>query len=128
MNRADSINLLPIYYYYNDYSIRPDAIENLENIIAIMNKYPSIEIQLKSYTDCRGSAVYNQFLSEQRAATTVAYIQTKIAYPERISGIGLGENDLVNNCACEGDEKSFYSEAEHQRNRRTVFFIIDKSK
>lgn len=122
---TDSMQLSPIYFNYNDYSIRKDAFENLENIIVIMNKYPTIEIQIKSYTDCRGSKVYNQFLSEQRAATSVAYIQTKIAYPERISGIGLGESELVNDCACEEEVKSFCSEAAHQRNRRTTFHIVN---
>lgn len=123
---TDSIQLAPIYFNFNDYSIRMDAVENLENIIALMNKYPTIEIQLKSYTDCRGSKVYNQFLSEQRAAASVTYIQTKIAYPERISGVGLGESELVNNCICEDEVKSFCSEAEHQRNRRTTFHVLKK--
>lgn len=125
-DKSDSLQLLPIYFDFNDFSIRADAVENLDNIIALMNKYPKLEIQLKSYTDCRGTRVYNQYLSEKRAESSVAYIQAKINNPSRISGNGYGENSPVNGCVCEDDVKSTCSELAHQKNRRTAFFVIDK--
>jgi outer membrane protein OmpA-like peptidoglycan-associated protein len=91
-----------------------------------MNKYPKLQIQLKSYTDCRGPRVYNQYLSDKRAETSVAYIQARINNPSRISGNGYGENSPVNGCVCEDDVKSTCSELAHQKNRRTAFFVIDK--
>jgi outer membrane protein OmpA-like peptidoglycan-associated protein len=54
----------------------------------------------------------------------VNYIQKRITNPSRISGKGFGENQLVNDCACEGDVVSDCSEEDHQLNRRTEFIII----
>jgi hypothetical protein len=40
-------------------------------IIKVMNAYPSMEIQLSAFADCRGSLEYNKTLSENSARATL---------------------------------------------------------
>jgi len=114
----------PIYFDYDKFFIRPDAAIELDKIVAVMNEYPTMEIELGSHTDCRGSKKYNFNLSDKRAKASAEYIRKRIANPTRIYGKGYGESKLVNTCACEAPKKSTCSEDEHQQNRRTEFVII----
>lgn len=118
------ININPIYFDFDKWNIRPDAAAELDKIVAIMNEYPNMEIELGSHTDCRGKMVYNDWLSQQRATSSANYIKSKITNPQRIYGKGYGERKLLNNCPCEGKKKSKCSEEEHQLNRRTEFVIV----
>ncbi|OFX28058.1 MAG: hypothetical protein A2033_05885 [Bacteroidetes bacterium GWA2_31_9] len=113
-----------IYFDYGKYNIRDDAEPELDKIIKIMNEYPNMEVKLSSYTDSRASKEYNQVLSNNRAIATANYIKKKITNPERISGKGYGETNLVNDCAGEGDIVTNCTEEEHQLNRRSEFIIM----
>jgi outer membrane protein OmpA-like peptidoglycan-associated protein/tetratricopeptide (TPR) repeat protein len=121
---AKVFEIKPIYFDVNKALIRPDAAAELDKIVAILNENPSMEIELGSHTDCRSSATYNQWLSDERAKASAAYIKARISNPERITGKGYGESQLLNGCACEGTVKSTCSEAEHQKNRRTEFKVV----
>jgi outer membrane protein OmpA-like peptidoglycan-associated protein len=114
----------PIYFDLGKSEIRPDAALELDKIVAFMNENPTIEIELGSHTDCRGSMASNAKLSEARAKSSAEYVQSRITNPKRIYGKGYGESKLVNGCACEGKKPSTCTEEEHQANRRTEFKII----
>lgn len=121
---ATMIDIKPIYFDLGKYTIRPDAAKELDKIVKVMNDYPTMEIELGSHTDCRGSVASNAKLSDNRAKASAAYVRARITNPARIYGKGYGESKLKNGCACEGAVKSTCSEAEHQENRRTEFIII----
>lgn len=118
------IKINPINFDVNKFTIRPDAKAELDKIVEVMNKYPEMEVELGSHTDCRASIGYNEKLSDQRAKASAAYIKSKITDPNRIYGKGYGESKLLNGCACEGETKSNCSEEEHEKNRRTEFKVI----
>jgi len=121
---AKLFSINPIYFDLNKFNIRGDASFELDKIVAIMNAYPTVVIELGSHTDCRASYAYNMKLSDNRAKASAAYIKQRITNPDRIYGKGYGESKLVNRCACEGNVKSDCTEEEHQKNRRTEFIII----
>ncbi|ASS49880.1 MAG: hypothetical protein A3D31_09885 [Candidatus Fluviicola riflensis] len=121
---ATLIDIKPIYFDYAKFNIRKDAAIELEKIVKVMNDYPTMQIELGSHTDCRGSIQSNESLSDKRAKASAAYIKSKIKNPERIYGKGYGEAKLKNDCGCEGPVKSTCSEESHQENRRTEFIII----
>ena len=121
---AELIDINPINFDLNKSVIRPDAKIELNKIVAVMNKYPGLVVELGSHTDCRASKAYNRKLSDRRAKSSAAYIKTKITNPERIYGKGYGEEILLNGCECEGSVKSDCSEEEHEKNRRTEFKVI----
>ncbi|MCG6190941.1 MULTISPECIES: OmpA family protein [Maribellus] len=57
-----------------------------------MDSYPDTNIEVQGHTDSKGSEIYNQNLSEQRAATISGYLYVKgIAY-NRLTIKGFGEN------------------------------------
>ncbi|AEA44032.1 OmpA family protein [Fluviicola taffensis] len=122
---AKAIDLKPIYFDLAKYDIRPDAAVELDKIVAIMNEFPTMVIELGSHTDCRGTALKNLELSQKRADASANYIKSKIKDPYRIAGKGYGETKILNGCSCEGPKKQpKYTEAQHSVNRRTEFLVV----
>ncbi len=109
------IRLDKLYYDYDKFFIRSDAAVELDRVVSYMKKYPSLEIELGSHTDARGSDEYNRQLSQNRANAAVEYIISRGIARNRITAVGYGETQLVNRCS-NGVECPDY---EHQQNRRT---------
>lgn len=114
------IELPNIYYNFNDATLRPDAVKDLNLVIALMKQQPSITIELASHTDSRGGAVYNQNLSQSRANGVVEYLVQKGISRNRLTPVGYGESEPRNRC---GDGVPC-TEQEHGRNRRTEVKIM----
>lgn len=124
LNLAEVFNVGPIYFDLDKYTIREDARPELDKVVELMKAYPDMVIDLSSHTDCRASKGYNERLSNNRARATAKYIRKELKDDKRITGTGLGEMELVNDCECEGAVVSDCDEDEHQRNRRTEFRIV----
>jgi outer membrane protein OmpA-like peptidoglycan-associated protein len=120
------VNLNTIYFDFDKSDIRPDAETELLKIVDIMNKNSSMEVKLNSHTDSRASDAYNQTLSNQRAESTVNFIQSRITNPSRISGKGYGESKLTNECSGNKNSSVECTEEQHQLNRRTEFIVVRK--
>jgi outer membrane protein OmpA-like peptidoglycan-associated protein/tetratricopeptide (TPR) repeat protein len=116
---ANLVELNPIYFDFDKSNITAKAAFELDKLVQVMNKYPQISISAESHTDSRGSATYNESLSERRAKTTVQYVISKGIDADRISGVGKGENSPKVDCS------KGCSEEEHQLNRRSEFIIIE---
>jgi outer membrane protein OmpA-like peptidoglycan-associated protein/tetratricopeptide (TPR) repeat protein len=112
-----------IYFDYDKSNIRYDAEIELQKVFAVLNKYPTMKIDIRSHTDCRGPASYNEKLSNSRAKSTRQYLIDKGVDAERLTAKGYGESRLVNDCGCEPSNESSCSEEEHQLNRRSEFII-----
>jgi len=115
-----------IYFDYDHAEIRPDAAKELDKIVVIMNKYPTMHVEIASHADCRGDAAYNLDLSDRRAKSSNEYVKARITNPDRISGKGYGETRLLNDCPCKGDEVSDCTPEQQQKNRRTEFIVLKK--
>ena len=113
------IDIQPIYFDLGKYAIRPDAAQELNKIVSTMQENPTLEIELGSHTDARGSASSNLRLSDQRAKASADYIVSQGIDRLRITGKGYGETTILNRCA----DGVKCSEDEHQQNRRTEFTI-----
>ncbi|RYC68530.1 OmpA family protein [Spirosoma sordidisoli] len=118
---GDVVTIDNIYYDFGGVSLRADATRELEKLVATMRKYPSLIIEIRSHTDSRGEAARNQVLSEQRAKAVANYLASKGISRRRITTLGMGETQLVNNCT----DEVICTEAEHQRNRRTEFRVVE---
>ena len=114
-------DLETIYFDLDKSNIRPDAAKELDKVVALMNKYPGMEIRLESHTDSRADDNYNMKLSARRAKSTYQYIVSKGIDAKRIPKYeGFGESQLVNKCS----NGVKCTEEEHQLNRRTEFIIL----
>lgn len=114
----ETVDLDPIYFDFDKSNVTAKAAFELDKLIQIMNKYPDLVINATSHTDSRGSAPYNEKLSDRRAKTTVQYVISKGIDKSRISGMGKGENELKVNCGANCTDE------EHQLNRRSEFIIV----
>ena len=115
------MRLNPIYFDLDKSFIRPDAEIELQKVIAAMNQYPELKIDVRSHTDSRQTEDYNLSLSDRRAKSTVAYIIEKGGIEaSRLTGQGYGEKELQNGCS-DGVE---CTEEQHQLNRRSEFIIV----
>lgn len=115
------LNLNPIYFDFDKAFIRPDAAYELEKVIAVMNEYPGLKIDVRSHTDSRGRDSYNLDLSKRRNTSTKEYIINRGGISSsRITGRGYGETQLVNQCA----NGVKCSDEDHQLNRRSEFIIV----
>ena len=118
--RNKEITLQNIYYDFDKWDIRPDALPTLNELTTILVSNPTIKIRLGSHTDCRGTSGYNQDLSQKRAQSAVDYLISKGIAPERLSAVGYGESVPAVKCDC-----SQCTEEEYQINRRTTFTILE---
>ncbi len=109
-----------IYYDFEQWFIREDAKPSLDTLATLLLNNPDIEIQLASHTDCRGTELLNQDLSQKRAESAVRYLVEKGISTNRLTAKGFGKSELINKCPC-----TQCSEEEHQENRRTTFAVIE---
>jgi outer membrane protein OmpA-like peptidoglycan-associated protein/tetratricopeptide (TPR) repeat protein len=120
---AKILDIPIIYFDFDKFNIRRDAELELQKVLAVLNKYPTMTIDIRSHTDCRATAAYNERLSENRAKSTRQYLIDNGITAVRLTAKGYGESRLVNDCGCEPTNDSACSEAEHQLNRRSEFII-----
>jgi ompA/motB domain protein len=117
---AKTLAIQNIYFDFDKADIRPDAAEQLSKLVAVLNEYPTIKIDIRVHTDSRGSDAYNLALSHRRAKSTMQWLIAHGIDKKRLTAKGYGETRLTNHCAngvpC--------SEEEHQANRRSEFIII----
>lgn len=114
--------ILDILFDFDEDYIRKDAEVELAKVLVYMEKNPTVRIDVRSHTDSRGNDDYNQELSDRRNKSTIKWLVDQGIAPSRLTGRGYGESDpLVKECTngvpC--------SEANHQLNRRSEFFILE---
>ena len=114
-----AIRLENIYYDLGRSEIRTDAARELDKLVKLLAENPTIEIELSSHTDARGSDAFNLSLSDKRAKSARNYIISQGIPSFRVEGKGYGETQLVNKC----NNGVQCSEFEHQQNRRTEFKV-----
>jgi outer membrane protein OmpA-like peptidoglycan-associated protein len=109
------ITLNNIYYDFDEYYLRTDALAELRYLLKVLNQNPNIIIQLGSHTDSNGTLFYNRGLSENRARAVIKYLAENGVSPSRLTWFGYGETDPL-----------IFPEtnpADEQANRRTEFRI-----
>jgi outer membrane protein OmpA-like peptidoglycan-associated protein/tetratricopeptide (TPR) repeat protein len=120
---AKAFGIKMIYFDLDKSNIRKDAALELAKILDVMEQNPTMELDIRSHTDCRQTAQYNAALSDRRAKSTMAWLVSKGIAKSRLTGKGYGESQLVNDCGCEPTNASTCSEEQHQENRRSEFII-----
>ena len=121
--QAEFREIRNIYYDFGKFYVRKEAGRSLDVFSRLLKQQPEFNlIELGAHTDSRGSYAFNEKLSKRRAQSVVDYLISKGIDRSRLVPKGYGESELLNHCK-DGVE---CSEAEHQRNRRTTFRILNE--
>jgi len=115
-----TLNISMIYFDLAKWNITDAAAVELGKILAVMQEYPNMKIDIRSHTDSRSSAKSNMILSDKRAKSIIAWLVSKGIDSSRLRGKGYGESQLLNRCK----DGVKCSEAEHLKNRRSEFLIL----
>lgn len=115
-----TVKLNNIFYDFNKWNIRKDAFADLKKVSEFMANMLNVNMELVAHTDSRGSAAYNQQLSEKRAENALNYLVEEGVEAHRLKALGRGETELLNQCS----DGMKCTEAQHQLNRRTEFKIV----
>ena len=95
-------------------NLNDDAQSKIKNLAEIFTKYPDSYILIEGHTDASGSGEHNMDLSERRAKSVAAFLQSQNLSSSRIKTAWYGENQpKVPNT----------SEANKAQNRRVEFAI-----
>lgn len=116
---AKTLNISMIYFDLGKWNITDKAAAELDKILAVMQEYPNMKIDIRSHTDSRSSAQSNMVLSDKRAKSIMAWLTAKGIASDRLKGKGYGESRLLNRCK----DGVKCSEQEHLKNRRSEFLI-----
>jgi outer membrane protein OmpA-like peptidoglycan-associated protein len=112
------VNISDVLFDFNQYTLKPGAREKLAKVSGILLGHPDLSIKLEGYTDAIGSDAYNQKLSEERAGSVLAYLQSQGVPGEHLSAVGFGKtNPVATNDTADG----------RQRNRRVEMVVSGES-
>ena len=114
------LNIEPIYFDLDKYTLRPSSIISLNEVFKTLIKYPNMILEVNSYADSRASISYNRVLSLRRAQVTKSWLVKKGIDPNRLIIKAFGEENTDNLC---GDNVDC-SEREYQLNRKSSFKIL----
>ena len=97
-----------IHFANNSSNIEKSSYKQLDQISTILKEcYTTNLIFIDGYSDNRGEAKYNQYLSQLRANKVKAYLVSKGIDKESIKAFGHGaKNPLASNATKEGREKN----------------------
>ena len=68
------------------------SFKSLNDVVAILNENASYNLTIDGHTDITGDAAKNQALSEARAASVQAYIESKGIAADRLASAGYGQD------------------------------------
>jgi outer membrane protein OmpA-like peptidoglycan-associated protein len=75
--------------------IKPTAASNLQELARSLNKFGDSNILIVGHTDSQGDDAYNMALSQRRANSASAYLQSQGVPASRITTAGRGESEPV---------------------------------
>jgi len=84
-----------VFYATASAKLLSKSYPKLNDVVAILNENPSYKVQIDGHTDSQGKDDYNQTLSDDRAASVKAYLESKGIDAGRISSTGYGETTPV---------------------------------
>jgi outer membrane protein OmpA-like peptidoglycan-associated protein len=108
------VNMSDVLFDSGKYTLRPLAREKLAKISGIVLAYPSLKLAVEGNTDSVGTELFNQELSEQRAAGVRTYLTQQGVPESSTTATGFGKTrPIASNDTSEG----------RQQNRRVELIV-----
>ena len=132
-----------IFYEFGKATLAAESYASLDELKELLEQNPNITIELSAHCDFRGSASYNEKLSQARAESAVAYLAKQGIEKERMTPVGYGEDkpkvvskkmtekytflkegDVLSEEFINAIDNEEQREICHQINRRTEFRVL----
>ncbi len=84
-----------VFFDYSKYTLNRTSQQEIERLYQLMDKNPSLYIEVVGYTDSRGSASFNKQLSMKRSKAVIDYLVRKGIEESRFVSNGKGAQDFV---------------------------------
>lgn len=110
---------LKFLYDYNSTALLTESRRILDQVAAVLKRYPDWKVVITSFADNRGSDQYNVDLSALRCYAVIDYLANKGIDPKRLYYSNKGEKDPVNGCK----DGVPCKEEEYKQNRRSELRI-----
>jgi len=118
------IVLKNIFFDFDKATLRKASIAELERLMKFLSEFPAMKIEISGHTDNKGSAEYNQKLSEKRAKSVVQWLVERGIPSSRLQAKGYGEAKPI---APNKFEDGTDNPDGRQQNRRTEFEILENN-
>ena len=132
-----------IFYDFDKATLRPESQTALNELVKLLNENPNVTIELSAHTDYKGSAQYNERLSQRRAESVVNYLIDHGIAADRLTPKGYGkmkpktirrkvaekypflkEGDVLTEEFIKGLKGEAQQDSCNQLNRRTEFTVL----
>jgi len=108
---------LQVNFENNSDTIKAESEAQIALFADFLKKYSNYSAKIIGYTDSRGSASYNQKLSEKRANAVVSDLVSRGVDAKQLSAVGKGENNpIADNATAKGRAQNRRIVAEVTRN------------
>jgi peptidoglycan-associated lipoprotein len=84
-----------VYFDYNKFNLRPDALPVLTAQAAWLEKYPAVQVRIEGNTDERGTEEYNFALGERRASAVKDFLSSHGVNAGRITTVSYGKEHPI---------------------------------
>ncbi len=105
--------VLDVVFKNNSFEVLPESHSKIQKVADFLKRHTNYSAKIIGYTDSRGSAKYNQSISEKRANAVKELLIQKGAPAKNLSSLGRGEESpIADNMLKEGRAKNRRVEAE----------------
>jgi len=113
---AGSVVILKnIFFDFDKFDLKPESLIELNRLLDLLKKNPALKIEIGGHTDNKGTAEYNQKLSESRSRSVYDFLVSNGINKNRLSYKGYGLTKPIDtNDTDEG----------RANNRRTEFKVL----
>jgi outer membrane protein OmpA-like peptidoglycan-associated protein len=111
------IALKNIFFDYKKANLNKESMSELNRLVRLMAKYPTLKVEVSGHTDNVGDEEYNADLSLRRANAVVDFLVQNGIEANRLLTKGYGFSKPID---------SNDTENGRQRNRRSEITIIEK--
>jgi outer membrane protein OmpA-like peptidoglycan-associated protein len=80
-------------------ALTPDSDAILDQVVASLQAYPEVRVEIRGHTDSQGPASFNLELSQRRAESVRQYLMNAGIDPSRLVAIGVGEEEPISSNA-----------------------------
>jgi outer membrane protein OmpA-like peptidoglycan-associated protein len=80
-------------------ALTPDSHPVLDQVVASLNAYPEVKLEIRGHTDSQGPAAFNLQLSQKRADSVRQYLINGGIAAARLTAIGVGEEEPISSNA-----------------------------